>query len=1281
VFTFLLTTALVVLTSAQGNQQNAEDAFRAKADKMLQLVQDAFNKDRSNPRLTAKNSHVDRLSRIVGVQRLGDNRVMVEVSVKLTDSDDDQLKASGFSVMSRSGDIATLETEVDQLPELASLTVVDKISAAVKRFPLNDRARQNVGIDNALGQRVVSQTGRGVVIGIIDTGIDFRHLDFTVPGSGGRQTRIKALLDMTVYGSQASSWNYVLPGQSAPIGHLYTESDINAALQTAKPPDQNADPVKQRDRNGHGTHVAGTAAGNGLSSPTPGTYSGMAPEADLIIVKASRENDGSDGFLTTDTINALQFIQQKATELNEPFVINMSLGGQLGPHDGTNPDERAIDNLVNAGAGRAVCVAAGNEGSSSIHASGTVQTGSNRTIWLRVNGRADFLDIYQGHSDRFSVTVRRPDGVTLGPVSYDPSGISFPHGQASDQFLMVFNTNDDKGDADSENDQPHILLAFKPGSPAGIWGVTLKDMDSNPNQAFDAWVEGEDAFFDSDLYRNHLIASPGTARKAITVGALASRSNQTVGSTAWFTSPGPTADGREKPEITAPGMYLYSSRSSDVVDPSFGTVESGVALPTDITHYAGLAGTSMATAVTTGTVALVLQANPGLRSDEIKTYMTDNADHDAFDPIGWNAFYGFGKLNVASIFDGLAGVRKYSISGHIDTGDPFTVVNLSGSRSEQVRPDGNGNFSFTDLNAGGSYTVTASSPTSTFTPVSRTFDDLRTNQTADFSRSARRFKISGRIVGSNGNGISNVSIATTTNSTVGPTITTDASGSYILPSVAALQTYTLTPQVAGHSFIPASKSFALLSSDQEFDFVMDTGYKIEGTVQDQNGIPMSGVPVFISTQPDSAVGTTVLANSQGFYSFVNALAGSTYYITPKSDNPIFITRVISNISSNWIVDFDDRPLAQLKFAETSYSIDEGSGSAVVTVLRILDLTHQASVNYETTDADTFNFGCGEAELNGGNAFGRCDYVTTVGTLTFAPWEQVKQIRIPIVNDTYAEGRERFSITLSNASNATIGLSSAEVIINDNDAVNAPNPVFATPFFVRQHYLDFLGREPEFGEPWSNILNRCSDVNNDPACDRLTVSGAFFGSPEFRDKGAYIIISYQVAFNRLPNYSEFVRDLAFVAGENSKRAALADQYVARQDFTNTFGTMNNSQYVTALMGRYNLTQITTPDPTNPYGSNKVLLKASDLINRLNGVDGTLTRAQILAAIVQSDEVLNIEANNVFVAAQYYGYLRRKPDTTGFNNWISYLSAHPGDFRTMVNGFVNSDEYRIRFGPKP
>ena len=249
-----------------------------------------------------------------------------------------------------------------------------------------------------------------------------------------------------------------------------------------------------------------------------------------------------------------------------------------------------------------------------------------------------------------------------------------------------------------------------------------------------------------------------------------------------------------------------------------------------------------------------------------------------------------------------------------------------------------------------------------------------------------------------------------------------------------------------------------------------------------------------------------------------------------------------------------------------------------------------------------------------------------------------------------------------------------------------NPYFATPFFVRQHYLDFLSREPEVGEPWSPLLNGCSDVNNNPQCDRLTVSGAIFGSPEFQLKGYYNYRFYKVAFNRLPLYQEIVVDMRRVTGTTqqdtfNRKAQFANDFVLRTEFANQYNAMSNTQYVNTLMNRYSLSAITTTDPNNPDTGGLVTLSIQDLIDRLNGVGGTLTRAQVLRAIADSQNVFNLEFNQGFVAFQYYGYLRRIPDTAGYNAWLTYMNAHPTDFRTMVNGFMNSDEYRRRFGPNP
>ena len=294
--------------------------------------------------------------------------------------------------------------------------------------------------------------------------------------------------------------------------------------------------------------------------------------------------------------------------------------------------------------------------------------------------------------------------------------------------------------------------------------------------------------------------------------------------------------------------------------------------------------------------------------------------------------------------------------------------------------------------------------------------------------------------------------------------------------------------------------------------------------------------------------------------------------------------------------------------------------------------------------------------------------------------------MPIIDDSFAEVSETFTVTLSNPTGANTGSpTTATINISDNETTNGPNPIFNSPFFVRLQYLDFLSREPDPPgfNAWLNVLNTCSDVNNNPACDRVLVSYSFFGSLEFQLKGFYVFRFYKAAFGRLPQYTEIVFDMRAVTGTTplevfQKKAGFANAFTQRQEFVNAFGNQTNSQFVGALSGRYSLTEITTPDPANPDGTNKVTLTSTDLISRLNA--GTLTRAQVLRAIADSDQVFNADFNSAFVAMQYYGYLRRTPDDGGYQAWLNYLNANPTDFRTMVNGFVYSGEYILRFGPQ-
>ena len=172
-------------------------------------------------------------------------------------------------------------------------------------------------------------------------------------------------------------------------------------------------------------------------------------------------------------------------------------------------------------------------------------------------------------------------------------------------------------------------------------------------------------------------------------------------------------------------------------------------------------------------------------------------------------------------------------------------------------------------------------------------------------------------------------------------------------------------------------------------------------------------------------------------------------------------RLTNNSALDWFA--DSQPAVPgattVQFSASNYIVSEGSGRIDVSVTRSGDTSGTSTVDYITTDTDNFTVGC--SQPSGGNAFGRCDFATSVDTLTFGPSETSKTFAIPIINDAIAEGSETFGVTLSNTAGATLGSpATATITITDNDAVTGPNPIFTTAFFVRQHYLDFLSREPE-----------------------------------------------------------------------------------------------------------------------------------------------------------------------------------------------------------------------------
>ncbi|HVG31485.1 MAG TPA: Calx-beta domain-containing protein [Pyrinomonadaceae bacterium] len=359
-------------------------------------------------------------------------------------------------------------------------------------------------------------------------------------------------------------------------------------------------------------------------------------------------------------------------------------------------------------------------------------------------------------------------------------------------------------------------------------------------------------------------------------------------------------------------------------------------------------------------------------------------------------------------------------------------------------------------------------------------------------------------------------------------------------------------------------------------------------------------------------------------------------------------------------------VSTLQLAQNSYNVTESTGSIAILVNRSGDLSSAVSVNYATSDASNFLQNC---NVVNGQATSRCDYVNVVGTLHFASGENSKTLFVPVVDDRYLEGSESFFMTLSSPTGgAVIGANQTATIAitdNGNDGAGQPNPIDGTNFFVRQHYIDFLGREPDPASiGWNNQINNCVPVQ--PSCDRLSVSQGIYSSPEFKDRGFFIYKFFATAFGRKPGYDEFVLDRARVSGFQTDTELAQSKLDFITDFMNRaeFHTIYDSQgtnrsFVETILARAQISN---------YANKENLIQSMD--------GGFITRAGALRAIAESAEADSRFLVEATIVMHYFGYLRRDPDAA-YQDWINIFNQ-TGDSRNVTNGFVNSLEYRNRFG---
>jgi subtilisin family serine protease len=506
--------------------------------------------------------------------------------------------------------------------------------------------------------------GAGVIVAVIDTGIDIFHESFRKPGN---RTRILELWD------QSATVGGTVPVGFTPIGRIYNSAQIEAALAAGV----DASPAfGSVDSNGHGTHVAGIAAGNGSQDDRcsfPGRYVGVAPEADLVIVKAIDLPTGA----SNDTRDALRWCAAAgARHGGKPVVINCSYGADLGAHDGLDYNDISVDRILRPAAnpipaGLAVVAAAGNEGHGDTHEAGTLaatgQPGASTTIsfYMPANSaNADPIAIWYEAVGAFTVQVTAPVSTAFPGTNttgaFAPGGAGSPFTIGGMSVSITSPTVADPGHPLKKNIFISISTTAGRNMRAGVWTLTLTNTAAVP-AVFDIWTSSSH----TDGYpifrlpgeagpaparrRNNTVGAPGSSRNAITVANY-------YGSEIWPSSsrgpaayPPGTPSGEVKPTVAAVGAHVTAPRSRLYSDVPSSCCDQKV---TDMN------GTSMASPHVAGIVAIMFEKNPNLTFEQARGHLQHSARQDGIpaaeapviiDPlpgIPWGNVWGAGKVSA-----------------------------------------------------------------------------------------------------------------------------------------------------------------------------------------------------------------------------------------------------------------------------------------------------------------------------------------------------------------------------------------------------------------------------------------------------------------------------------------------------------------------------------------------------------------------------------------------------------------------------------------------------------
>lgn len=635
------------------------------------------------------------------------NKLCISTIIKKTPAlNEDDLLALGAQVNTRAGNIWTVQVPVENIQKFVEVKGIQFIDMDVPAVPMLDSARVAARVDSVQAGIGLPQpyTGKNVVVGIIDAGFDYTHP--ALYDTLYQTYRLRKVWEEKTVGTPPSGFGY---------GHEYTDS---LSLHT-----------KQTDLadGSHGAHVSGIAAGSGYGGDsTNARFRGVAYNSDLVFVAiyptlAYWLNTGM-----ADMLDGTNYIFNYAQSVSKPAVVNLSWGGPMGPHDGNSLFSEALDNLT--GAGKIFAISAGNNGQNKIHYQKTfTPTDITASTFVSFNTslpeKTNRVDVWGDTSEAFCIRLSlysnntRTDSSVLICLDDNTHSIVL-RGADGDTCFVTLTT------ASTEfNGKPHMLLDIYNKSNDRFC-ITLT-ATSGTVDMWQGYVYKTSGYYGSFTKYNYNWAENGdsqmqvsdmaTSRSAIAVAAYNTKvsfvnsSGQTVnytgynkGAIANFSSHGPSADGRTKPDIAAPGMVLSSSvNSADTAllpgGPEYNLVASAFVSPLNgrTYSYASYQGTSMSSPMVSGVVALLLEANPNLTPQQVKNILAETAITDSYTgviPANGNNTWGFGKVNAyAAVKKVLETVGVYHLESSAEvlvypnpTRETFTV-SIVGDKKETFR--------------------------------------------------------------------------------------------------------------------------------------------------------------------------------------------------------------------------------------------------------------------------------------------------------------------------------------------------------------------------------------------------------------------------------------------------------------------------------------------------------------------------------------------------------------------------------------------------------------------